>query len=121
MNWKKRIKRYISRVAMSGLALAALGGCHPKEDITFLLREGPEHKTGTAQLQAADLYSVLGVKRDASEEEVKKAYKKAAIKVHPDKRASRDKASSAAFIAVNNAFDSCFAAYFKHLRTALHF
>ncbi len=52
MNWKK-IKSTVSRMVMSGLALVVLGGCHPKEDITFLLRDGQEHKTGTAQLQAA--------------------------------------------------------------------
>ena len=50
-----------------------------------------------------DYYEVLGVSRDASDEEIKKAYRRLAMKYHPD-RNNGDKAAEEKFKAVGEAY-----------------
>ncbi|GEQ68395.1 hypothetical protein JCM33374_g2063 [Metschnikowia sp. JCM 33374] len=52
----------------------------------------------------ADYYDVLGVGRNASSDEIKKSYKKLAIKYHPDK--TQDKSHHQKFLLVQEAYDA---------------
>ncbi|MGB1127276.1 MAG: molecular chaperone DnaJ [Opitutales bacterium] len=53
---------------------------------------------------AADYYELLGVSRDASADELKKAYRKLAVKHHPDKNPG-DQAAEAKFKEISEAYD----------------
>jgi molecular chaperone DnaJ len=50
----------------------------------------------------ADYYSVLGVPRDASEDQIKKAYRKLALELHPDR--NKDPEAANRFKEVNEAY-----------------
>ncbi|KAH7884369.1 hypothetical protein F5I97DRAFT_2074736 [Phlebopus sp. FC_14] len=52
----------------------------------------------------ADYYSILGVPRDATEDDIKKAYKKMALKWHPDRNAGSEEASQK-FKEISEAFE----------------
>lgn len=53
---------------------------------------------------AEDLYQILGVSRDASKEEIKKAHRKLALKYHPDKNPD-DKVAREKFKRIQEAYD----------------
>ena len=55
------------------------------------------------KLANKDYYEVLGVSRDASQDEIKKAFKKLAIKYHPDKNQGNKEAEEK-FKEINEAF-----------------
>lgn len=54
---------------------------------------------------AKNPYDILGVPRDASAEDIKKAYRKLAMKHHPDKNAG-NKASEAKFKEISAAYET---------------
>lgn len=50
------------------------------------------------------LYDVLGVRDDATEEEIKRAYRRAAMRSHPDRNVGREAAAHAGFQQVKEAY-----------------
>lgn len=52
-------------------------------------------KVSLKRSKRKDLYSILGVGQDASEQEIKSAYRKAALKYHPDRHTNKSDAEKA--------------------------
>lgn len=52
----------------------------------------------------ATLYDTLGVRDDATRDEIKAAYRKAVMKWHPDRNAGREDAARAAFLEIKEAY-----------------
>ena len=67
---------------------------------------GPGGGRGMAQgnPNSDDYYEVLGLSRDADETDVKKAYKKAALRYHPDKNPDDREGAEARFKRVSEAY-----------------
>ncbi len=55
--------------------------------------------------ETKDLYTRLGINSGASEEEIKNAYKRMALKYHPDKNPNNREEATREFIAVSEAFE----------------
>lgn len=55
-------------------------------------------------MASKDYYNILGVSRSASQEELKKAYRKLAMQYHPDRNPG-DKAAEAQFKSINEAYE----------------
>ena len=55
-------------------------------------------------MEYKDYYKILGVERNASEEEIKRAYRQLALKYHPDKNPD-DKKAEERFKEINEAYD----------------
>ena len=55
-----------------------------------------------------DYYKLLQVDRNVSDEDLKKAYRKLAMKWHPDKNPNNKRDAEAKFKQISEAYDVCF-------------
>ena len=55
-------------------------------------------------MEYKDYYKILGVSKSATQDEIKKAYRKLAVKYHPDKNEG-DKASEEKFKEISEAYE----------------
>lgn len=60
-------------------------------------RQQQQQKQQPKKETPVDYYKLMGVKKDASEAEIKKAFKKLAIKYHPDKNLDNQEAAKTKF------------------------
>lgn len=60
---------------------------------------------GSPDIKSEDYYKVLGVDRGASDSEIAKAYKKLALKYHPDKSDQQDNSSGETFKRITEAYN----------------
>lgn len=60
----------------------------------------------TADVNSSDYYNVLGVERGATEQEIAKAYKKLALKHHPDKNQDNKEKAEENFKKITEAYDT---------------
>jgi curved DNA-binding protein len=63
----------------------------------------PEYGKGSVIMEAKDYYQALGIKKDAAADEIKKAYRKLAVKYHPDKNQG-NKDAEEKFKEINEAY-----------------
>jgi preprotein translocase subunit Sec63 len=71
-----------------------------KEIKKFIQFIDPEKQSNNSIIMSKDYYKILGVEKNASQDEVKKAFRKLAHKYHPDKQGGDE----AKFKEVNEAY-----------------
>ncbi|KAJ1481822.1 DnaJ domain-containing protein [Baffinella frigidus] len=86
------------KAASAGPPPQRLRGCEPHApQLHQRLRGGGD--------EAGDYYTILGVERGASGDEVKKAYRKLALKLHPDKNPDNRELAEAQFKRLGEAYE----------------
>ncbi|CAG4972297.1 unnamed protein product [Parnassius apollo] len=88
---------YIFPNELSSLALLGISNMYPILFLFVLLID-------TANLMDVTYYEILGVSKQATTQEIKQAYKKLAIKYHPDKNSNEEEQEK--FIKMTEAYET---------------
>eukprot|EP01083_Nonionella_stella_P076766 209335_1 len=84
----------LNRTTAGNSSTSSLGGRMSKDEEVAMIRK---------ILRAKDFYKILGVSKDADEKELKKAYRKLALKCHPDR--NQAPGAEEAFKKLSKAYD----------------
>ena len=68
------------------------------------MKKAKETTQAKIQFDSEDYYEVLGVSKTADDNEIKKAYRKLAVKWHPDKNPDSQKEAEEAFKKIGEAY-----------------
>lgn len=80
-------------------------------DLAFFLCCCKSFLGDDSEQEGEDFYSMLGVQRDATPDEIKRAYKRQSLQMHPDKLAQKGKvvteSDQARFTHMKEAYEVC--------------
>ncbi|KAG6860002.1 hypothetical protein C0995_000644 [Termitomyces sp. Mi166 len=85
------LEKYDASIADFKSAIENVGGEGTEADIRALRAELKKAEAALKRSKTKDYYKILGVARDASETDIKKAYRKESLKHHPDKGGDEEK------------------------------
>ncbi|KNZ74968.1 hypothetical protein J132_05367 [Termitomyces sp. J132] len=79
------LEKYDASIADFNSAIENVGGEGTEADIRALRSELKKAEAALKRSKTKDYYKILGIARDASEIDIKKAYRRESLKHHPDK------------------------------------
>ncbi|KAJ6959034.1 dnaJ [Populus alba x Populus x berolinensis] len=78
---------------------------HPKLEKTKISKVKKRKRGGNSNTMGVDYYKILQVDKTAKDDDLKKAYRKLAMKWHPDKNPNNKKEAEAKFKKISEAYD----------------
>ncbi|KAG5353588.1 hypothetical protein C0989_005109 [Termitomyces sp. Mn162] len=85
------LEKYDASIADFSSAIENVGGEGTEADIRALRSELKKAEAALKRSKTKDYYKILGIARDASETDIKKAYRRESLKHHPDKGGDEEK------------------------------
>ncbi|KAL3567363.1 hypothetical protein D5086_030014 [Populus alba] len=79
---------------------------HPKLEKTKISKVKKRKRGGNSNTMGVDYYKILQVDKTAKDDDLKKAYRKLAMKWHPDKNPNNKKEAEAKFKKISEAYDT---------------